>query len=56
MGAIVAAATLASLGSVLDVFQLSPLEPFTATGLGLAVGIITVVFVLSPLRRRDMLR
>ena len=53
--AVVIAAILAMLGPVLDIFKMSPFEPFVATALGLAVGTITVAFTLSFLRRRDIL-
>ncbi|MCX6028488.1 MAG: PAS domain S-box protein [Chloroflexi bacterium] len=55
IGAVVIAAIAASLGSALDIFKMSPLEPFAATALGLVVSSITIVFALSPLRRRDIL-
>jgi PAS domain S-box-containing protein len=54
-GAVVIAAILASLGPALDIFGVTPLPPFSATALGLAGGSITVAFILSPLRRRDLL-
>jgi len=52
---IVIAAIVALLGIALDLFGQSPLLPFTATAVGLAGGTITMVFALSPLRRRDLL-
>jgi PAS domain S-box-containing protein len=52
---VIAAAVLAILGSMLDIFRVSPLLPFSTTELGLAVGSITVVYIISPLRRRDLL-
>jgi len=52
---VISAAVLAILGSMLDIFRVSPLPPFSTTALGLAVGSITVAYILSPLRRRDLL-
>lgn len=53
--AVVLAALTASIGTVLDVFDLSPLEPFVTTQMGLAAGIITAALSLSTLRRTDLL-
>jgi PAS domain S-box-containing protein len=53
--AVIIAAILAMLGSALDIFGVSPLPRFSATALGLAVGSILVAYILSPLRRRDLL-
>jgi len=53
--AVIIAAILAILGSALDIFRVSPLQPFSTTALGLAVGSIVVAYVLAPLRRRDLL-
>jgi PAS domain S-box-containing protein len=52
---VIGAAVLAILGSMLDIFRVSPLPPFSTTELGIAVGSITVAYILSPLRRRDLL-
>lgn len=52
---VIVAAILAFLGSALDIFRVSPMEPFIATALGLACGTITVAFALNPLRRHDIL-
>jgi PAS domain S-box-containing protein len=52
---VVIAGILAMLGSALDIFRVSPLPPFSAAALGLAVGSILVAYILSPLRRRDLL-
>ena len=52
---VVIAGILAMLGSALDIFRVSPLPPFSAAALGLAVGSILVAYMLSPLRRRDLL-
>ena len=46
---------LAMLGGALDIFRVSPLPPFSAAALGLAVGSILLAYILSPLRRRDLL-
>jgi PAS domain S-box-containing protein len=54
-GIVIGAAILSILGSILDIFRISPLSPFSATALGLAVGSLMVVYALSPLRRRDLL-
>jgi PAS domain S-box-containing protein len=54
-GAVVFAAFLSLLGTFLDFLVLSPLPPFSATALGLAVGAITVAFLLPSLRRRDLI-
>ena len=54
-GIVVGAAVLAILGTLLDIFRVSPLPPFYATELGIAAGSITVAYILSPLRRRDLL-
>ena len=54
-GAVVFAAILSLLGTFLDFFVISPLPPFSATALGLAVGSITVAFLLPSLRRRDLI-
>ena len=54
-GAVVFAAILSLLGTFLDFLVLSPLPPFSATALGLAVGAITVAFLLPSLRRRDLI-
>ncbi len=53
--AVVLAAIPAMLGPILDIFNVSPLPPFVSTSFGLAVGSITVAFLLSLLRRRDIL-
>jgi len=52
---VVIAGILAMLGSALDILRVSPLPPFSAAALGLAVGSILVAYILSPLRRRDLL-
>jgi PAS domain S-box-containing protein len=52
---VVIAGILAMLGSALDIFRVSPLPPFSAAALGLAIGSILVAYILSPLRRRDLL-
>ena len=52
---VVIAGILAMLGSALDIFRVSPLPPFSTAALGLAVGSILVAYILSPLRRRDLL-
>jgi diguanylate cyclase (GGDEF)-like protein/PAS domain S-box-containing protein len=52
---VVVAATLALLGSALDVFRVSPFQPFVATATGLAMGTISVAYALIPLRRHDVL-
>jgi diguanylate cyclase (GGDEF)-like protein/PAS domain S-box-containing protein len=52
---VVIAAILALLGSALDVFQVSPFNPFVATATGLAIGTISVAYALIPLRRHDVL-
>ncbi len=52
---VVIAGILALLGSALDIFRVSPLPPFSAAALGLAIGSILVAYTLSPLRRRDFL-
>lgn len=52
---VIGAAVLAILGSMLDIFRVSPLPPFSTTELGIAIGSITVAYFLSPLRRRDLL-
>lgn len=49
------AAVLALLGANLDVFHVSPFQPFVATACGLAGGSVTSALVLSSLRRRDVL-
>jgi PAS domain S-box-containing protein len=54
-GAVVVAAILSLLGTFLDFLVLSPLPPFSATALGMAVGAITVAFLLPSLRRRDLI-
>jgi PAS domain S-box-containing protein len=54
-GAVVFAAILSLLGVFLDFLVMSPLPPFSATALGLAVGSITVAFLLPSLRRRDLI-
>jgi PAS domain S-box-containing protein len=53
--AVIIAAILAVLGSALDIFGVSPLPRFSTTALGLAVGSILVAYILSALRRRDLL-
>ena len=53
--AVVFAAVLSLLGTFLDFLVVSPLPPFSATALGLAVGCITVAFLLPSLRRRDLI-
>ena len=53
--AVVVAAIPAMLGPILDIFNVSPLPPFVSTALGLAIGSISVSFLLSFLRRRDIL-
>jgi PAS domain S-box-containing protein len=53
-GAVVLAAVVSILGTFLDFLVLSPLPPFSATALGLAVGAITVAFLLPSLQRRDL--
>jgi PAS domain S-box-containing protein len=53
--AVILATILAAIGCALDILGLSPLPPFTAAVLGLAVGIILVVIALAALRRRDAL-
>jgi len=55
ISAVVIGAIPAMLGPVLDIFKVSPFEPFVATALGLAIGSIAVAFLLSSLRRRDIL-
>ena len=52
---VAAAAIVALFGCALDVFHLSPFQPFVATASGLAVGTILVVCALIPLRRHDVL-
>jgi diguanylate cyclase (GGDEF)-like protein/PAS domain S-box-containing protein len=52
---VVVAATLALFGSALDVFQVSPFQPFVATASGLAIGTISIAYALIPLRRHDVL-
>ena len=52
---VVVAAILALLGSALDVFRVSPFQPFVATAIGLAIGTISVAYALIPLRRHDVL-
>lgn len=52
---VIAGASLAILGSLLDITRLSPLPSFSTTALGLAFGSISVVYALSPLRRLDMI-
>ena len=47
--AVVFAAVLSLLGTFLDFLVVSPLPPFSATALGLAVGCITVAFLLPSL-------
>lgn len=53
--AVVIAALLGLIGTNLDGFHISPFPPFVSTLLGMAVGTVTVTFILSPLRRRDTL-
>ncbi len=53
--AVAVAAILACLGPAFDIFAVSPFKPFTATALGLAAGSISVVFLLSRFRRRDLI-
>jgi PAS domain S-box-containing protein len=53
--AVVLAALLSVSGTVMDFLGLSPLPPFSATAIGLAVGCITVAFFLPTLQRRDLL-
>ncbi len=55
VGAVVLAAIISVLGTVLDILGISPLAPFSATALGLTIGCITVAFLLPSLRRRDIL-
>lgn len=55
VSAIVVAGILAMLGSALDIFGWSPLPSFSLTALGLAIGSITVAYMLAPFRRRDVL-
>jgi PAS domain S-box-containing protein len=50
----VLAAVSSLVGTFLDFFMISPLPPFSATALGLAVGAITVAFLLPSLQRRDL--
>jgi PAS domain S-box-containing protein len=52
---VVTVGILGMFGSALDIFRLSPLPPFSAAALGLAVGSILVAYILSPLRRRDFM-
>jgi diguanylate cyclase (GGDEF)-like protein/PAS domain S-box-containing protein len=52
---VVVVAILATLGCILDIFQISPLQPFVATASGLSIGTITVIYALTPFRRRDIL-
>jgi PAS domain S-box-containing protein len=54
-GAVVFAAILSLLGVFLDFLVISPLPPFSATALGLAVGSITAALLLPSLRRRDLI-
>ena len=53
--AIVVATVFSAIGCALDIFGVSPLPPFTAAALGLAIGIILVVIALAAFRRRDAL-
>jgi len=52
---VIVAAILGMLGNALDIFRVSPLPPFSAAALALAVGSLLVAYISSPLRRRDLL-
>jgi PAS domain S-box-containing protein len=54
-GIVIFAAVLAMFGSALDIIRVSPLPPFATSALGLAIGSITVAYVISPLRQRVLL-
>lgn len=54
-GTVIIAGILAMVGSMLDVFKVSPLPPFSVAALGLAVGGFLMVYISSALRRRDLL-
>jgi PAS domain S-box-containing protein len=54
-GIVIFAAVLAMLGTVLDIIRVSPLPPFATSALGLAIGSITVAYLISPLRQRVLL-
>ena len=54
-GAVVMAAAISVIGTVLDFFALNPLPPFSSTALGVTIGAITVAFLLPALRRRDLI-
>jgi PAS domain S-box-containing protein len=54
VSAIIFAGFLATLGCALDVFGVSPLPSSSMTALGLAIGSITVAYVLAPFRRQDI--
>jgi PAS domain S-box-containing protein len=49
------AAVFGLLGVLLDIFRLTSFKPFTMTTLGFSVFSIGVVFLLSNLRRRDII-
>ncbi len=51
--AVVFSTTLSAIGCALDIFGVSPLPPFTAAALGLAVSIILVAISMAALRRQD---
>lgn len=52
---IIVVVILVLLGCALDIFRLSPLQPFVATTIGLATGTISTACALIPLRRYDVL-
>lgn len=54
-GSMVASAVFVTFGISMDITGISPLPPFTAAITGLAVGGITSVFALIPLRRQYIL-
>ncbi len=54
-GLVIGAAAYAIIGTMLDIFRVSPLPPFITTELGITIGSLTVAYTLSPFRRQDLL-
>ena len=56
VNAVFIAVILAAIGNALDVFGVSPLQPYMTTAFGFTCGSIIAAFALSPLHRYDILQ